>query len=111
MKLKEIYLELDIYLNEWYRCLPLEGIAKLWGNPRILERPNPEDFKDDYDLECAEASYQDMLDEYDLDWFDDHIYNRVMTHDEMHDQYKEYTKDVIYGRELEKFLESLKNNS
>lgn len=110
MKIKEIYLELDIYLNEWYRCLSLEEKAMLWGDPKILEEPTYADFEDEYDFDCAHAEWQDMVDEYELDWIADHPYNRVLTHDEMYEKCKESTKDVIYGREREKFLESLKNN-
>lgn len=110
MKLKDIYLELDIYLNEWYRCLSMEEKSILWGEPIFLEEPTYKDFKDEYDFDCAHASWQDSIDEHELDWISDHIYNRVLTHDEMYEKCKESTKDVVYGRELGKFLESLKSN-
>lgn len=110
MKLKDIYLELDIYLNEWYRCLSMEEKAELWDEPLFLQEPTYEEFEDEYDFDCAHEEWQSRIDEYELDWSDDHPYNKVLTHDEMYEKCKESTKDVIYGRELEKFLESLKNN-
>ena len=110
MKLKEIYLELDIYLNEWYNCLSMAEKANLWGQPLFNEEPTYDKFDNEYDFEDAHAEWQEMVDTYYLDWADDHPYNKVLTHDEMYEKCKESTKDVVYGRELGKFLESLKSN-